>query len=124
MYRRLRLKILRPRGGGRIRRGGGRITEEEKERLRATAYAALGIRAGVQQENRCEQVSNGKKRTGAARRKKRRGKGQETTVVSSGVGREPTSPASDMEGATVLEEDVATVTDEEGGWGNMAPSMP
>ena len=95
-------------------RGGGRITDEERLRCVAGADAVVGIRADPQ-----AQVSGPlqkQRRTGAARRKKRRGKGQETTVASSGVGCEPTSPASL---ATELEENVLTVTDEEGGCGNM-----
>ena len=104
-YRELRAEILR-------KRGGGRITEEERLRCVAAAHAVVGIRADPQ-----AQVSGPlpkRRRTGAARRKRRRGKRQETTAASSGVGCEPTSPASGMEVPSVLEED-ATMTDEEGG---------
>ena len=112
VYRKFRAEILRT-------RGGGRITEEESLRCDAAAHAVVGIRADPQ-----AQVSGPlpkQRRTGAARRKKRRGKGQETTVASSGVGCEPTSPASQ---ATELEKDVPTVTDEEGGYGNMTFPPP
>ena len=112
-YRELRAGVLR-------KRGGGRITEEEKSRLVAAAHASLGIRADPQ-----AQVSgpvHKQRRTGAARRKKRReqcrAKEEKTTVAASGVGMEPTSPVSE---ATVLEEEVPTQTDEEGEYGNMVP---
>ena len=117
VYRKFRAEILRT-------RGGGRITKEESLRCDAAAHAVVGIRADPQ-----AQVSGPlpkRRRTGAARRKKRRQQRrteeEKTTVASSGVGCEPTSPASL---ATVLEENVLTVTDEEGGCGNMtSPPHP
>ena len=109
--RRFRANILR-------KRGGGRITAEEMSRCVAAARAALGVRADPPSRSVSKPLHK-QRRTGAARRKRRRGKRQETTAASSGVGCEPTSPASD--GATVLEEDVATVTDEEGGCGDITP---
>ena len=112
VYRKFLRNILRE-------RGGGRITEEERLRCVAAAHAVVGIRADPQAEVRGPLQKQ--RRTGAARRKKRRGKGQETTVASSGVGCEPTSPASQ---ATVLEKDVPTETDEEGGCGNMTSPPP
>ena len=112
LARRFRAEILRE-------HGGRRITAEEMSRCVAAARAVLGVRADPPSRSVSKPLHM-QRRTGAARRQRRRGKRQETTAASSGVGREPTSPASQMEVATVLEED-ATVTDEEGGWGNMAP---
>ena len=116
VYREFRAKLLST-------RGGGRITDEERLRCVAAAHAVVGIRADPQ-----AQVSGPlqkQRRTGAARRKKRReqrrAKEEKTTVAASGVGMEPTSPVSE---ATVLEEEVPTETDEEGGCGNMTRPPP
>ena len=111
--------------------GGRGVTAGEKLRCRAAARAALGVRAGPPSPSVSIPLHE-QRRTGAARRKRARGKRQETRAASSVVGAgaassapecEPASPASGTEVRTVFEEEVTT-TDEEGVGVTWPPSMP
>ena len=128
LARRFRANIL-------SERGGGRITAEEMSRCVAAARAAFGVRAGPPSPSVSKPLHE-QRRTGAARRKRARGKRQRTRAASSAVGAgaawsaaelAPTSPALGAElpeqVPTVLEEEVTT-TDEEGGGVTWPPSMP
>ena len=111
--------------------GGRGVTAEEMSRCVAAARAAFGVRAGPPSPSVSKPLHE-QRRTGAARRKRARGKRQETRAASSVVGAgaassaaecEPTSPALGTGVPTVLEEEVTT-TDEEGGGVTWPPSMP